>query len=197
MNHQAAADLLARTDRELWLITARADLRRGGLIATFFSSVSLPTELPRVLIAVAKHHHTWQLIEASRAFGLHQIARRHLEWVWRFGLQSGHDFDKLDGFDMETAVTGMPLLCDACGWLDCRVETSLDTGDRTAYLAEVVDARFREDEPPLTVKTLLEIAPPERLEQLRAQMRHDSQIDADAIRQWRASRSAKMLNSKP
>ena len=187
MDYQAAADLLARTDRELWLITARADLRRGGLIATFFSSASLPREMPRVLIAVAKHHHTWQLIEASRAFGLHQIARRHLEWVWRFGLQSGHDFDKLEGFAIETAVTGMPLLRDACGWLDCRVEASLDTGDRTAYLAEVVEARRRDDEPPLTAKTLLEIAPPERVEQLRAQMRRDSEIDAEAIRQWRAS----------
>jgi flavin reductase (DIM6/NTAB) family NADH-FMN oxidoreductase RutF len=186
MNHQAVADMLARTDRELWLVTARANERRGGLIATFFSSASLPAELPRVLIAVAKQHHTWQLIEASRAFGLHTIARRHLEWVWRFGLQSGRDFDKLDGLTIETAITGMPLLSDACGWLDCRVEATLDTGDRTAYLAEVVEARCKTDEPPLTTKTLLEIAPPERLAQLREQMRRDSEIDAAAIQQWRA-----------
>ena len=58
--------------------------------------------------------------------------------MWRFGLRSGRDADKLAGLSMTTATTGSPILTDALGWLDCRVEARLDTGDRTVYLAEVV-----------------------------------------------------------
>ncbi|HEV3022592.1 MAG TPA: flavin reductase family protein, partial [Pirellulales bacterium] len=106
----AAGELFARTDRELWLVTAQAGSRRGGLIATFVSHASLVPELPRVLIAVALQHHTWELIESSGAFGLHLIGEEQLDWVWRFGLQSGRDTDKLAGLTIETAATGSPLL---------------------------------------------------------------------------------------
>lgn len=186
MDFAAASELFALTDRELWLITAQADGLRGGLIATFVSHASLVPELPRVLVAIAKQHETWRRIEASGAFGAHLLAERHLDLVWRFGLQSGRDVDKFAGLSTEQAVTGSPLLGEAVGWLDCRVETRLDMGDRTVYVGEVLEARRSLDEPPLTMKRMLQLAPPERLQQLRELRKRDSAIDAAAIRAWRA-----------
>jgi flavin reductase (DIM6/NTAB) family NADH-FMN oxidoreductase RutF len=185
MDHKAAAELIALTDRELWLITAEAGDRRGGLIATFVSHASLVPELPRILIAVAKQHHTWQLIEASGAFGAHLLAEKNLELVWRFGLASGRDVDKLAGLVIETAASGAPLLGETLGWLDCRVEMRLDTGDRTVYVAEVLAAKRRGDASPLTAKRMIELAPPEKRQQLRELREHDSAVDAAAIRAWR------------
>ena len=186
MDVAAASQIVGLTDRELWIVTAANGPRRGGLVATFVCLASLVDELPRMLIALATQHHTHQLIEASGAFGLHLIAARQLEWVWHFGLQSGRDVDKLAGLSCESGVTGAPLLSEAIGWLDCRVETRLETGDRTAYLAEVVAARMNRSELPLTATELLRIAPPERLEQLKKQRERDSRIDAQAILAWRA-----------
>lgn len=185
MNEEVAAELLSRIDRELWLVTAADGERRGGLIATFVCHASLVETLPRMLVALARHHHTWELIEASGAFGLHLLGREHLDLVWRFGLQSGRDIDKLAGLTVETATAGAPLLTDALGWLDCRVEERFDMGDRTIYLAEVVAARKISDEPPLTMKQLLQIAPRERLDELSRLRQRDSAIDAEAILTWR------------
>src|SRR5581483_9655362 len=138
------ADTLFRSlDRELWLLTARCDSRRGGLVATAVSQSSLSPQTPRVLVGIAKHHHTWDLVEASSSFALHLIGDAQMDLVWQFALRSGRDHDKLDGFALSTAVTGSPILSAAIGWLDCRVETRLDAGDRTIYLAEVVDAAWR------------------------------------------------------
>jgi flavin reductase (DIM6/NTAB) family NADH-FMN oxidoreductase RutF len=187
MDIAAANQIVGLTDRELWVVTAAHGQRRGGLVATFVCVASLVEELPRVLIALAKQHHTHRLIEASGAFGLHLIAAQQLDWVWRFGLQSGRDADKLAGLAPESGVTGAPLLGDAIGWLDCRVETPLDIGDRTVFVAEVVAARANRSEPPLTMKELLRIAPPERLEQLKELRERDSRIDAQAILAWRAA----------
>src|SRR5262249_18674797 len=180
-----AAAVFAQTDRELWLITSQAGPRRGGLIATFVSQGSLPPDLPRLLVGIAKHHHTWGLIEAGGAFAAHLIGERHLDWVWRFALPSGRDHDKLAGLDIQTSPLGNPLLGDALAWLDCHVEARLDSGDRTVYLAEVVEARLLSPEPPLTVKRMLALAPADQLRALKEDVLRDSATDAEAIRAWR------------
>lgn len=185
MNHEAAAELFALTDRELWLITAAAGERRGGLIATFVSHASLVAELPRILVAVAKQHHTWQLIEASGAFAAHLLSEQSLDLVWRFGLASGRESDKFAGLASERAASGSPIVGSTLGWLDCRVETRLDTGDRTVYVAEVLDAKRLLDSPPLTAKRMLALAPPEKRRQLRELRERDSAIDAAAMLAWR------------
>ena len=171
------ADILRLIDREIWLVTASHEERRGGLIATFVSQASIVPQAPRMLVGIAKQHHTWGLIEASGAFTLQLLDESHLDWVWRFGLQSGHALDKF---------AGLPEL-GAVAWMKCRVETSLDTGDRTIYLAEVLDGKLEKQTPPLTLKRLLHLAPPERLHELRDGMTRDAVIDAAAIRAWRSS----------
>lgn len=181
-----AATLFRLTDRELWVVTSQSAGRSGGLIATFVDQASIVPECPRVLVGIARSHHTWGLIESSGAFALHLIGEHHLDWVWRFGLRSGRDGDKFVGIALEIALTGSPILSDALGWLDCRVEERLETGDRTVYLGEVVEARLPRQSAPLTAQRMVQLAPPEKLDDLRRQMQHDVQLDAAAIRTWRA-----------
>jgi flavin reductase (DIM6/NTAB) family NADH-FMN oxidoreductase RutF len=188
MDETAASTLFAWVDRELWLVTAQAGGRRGGLIATFVNQASIVPELPRVVVGLAKQHQTWELVEASGAFALHLVGEQHLDWVWRFGLESGRDADKFQGLPLRAEATGSPLLDDAIGWLDCRVEARLDTGDRTLYLAEVVQGQVTHFGPPLTLRRLFELAPSERLAELKRQLHTDSYTDADAILAWRQQR---------
>ena len=66
-------EILRSLDREIWLITAAHENQRGGLIATFVSNASIVPEMPRVVVGIAKQHHSWRVIEASG------------EWVRRCG----------------------------------------------------------------------------------------------------------------
>ncbi len=140
MDTTAAATLFAWLDREIWLVTAQADTHRGGLIATFVNPASIVPDMPRMLVGLSRQHQTRELVEHSNAFALHLLGEQHLDWVWRFGLESGRGKDKLDGLRVRQMSTGSPVLEDAIGWLDCRVETRMETGDRTVYLAEVVQS---------------------------------------------------------
>lgn len=185
MPNRTAAELFRQLDRELWLVTAQTPRARGGLIATFVNQASLVADSPRVLVGLAKQHHTWALVEASHAFALHLLGEEHLEWVWRFGLQSGRSVDKLFGLEATDGPTGAPRLARVLGWLDCRVEARLDTGDRTVYLAEVVASWRGDPIVPLTAKRMLELAPVEKRKELQEQVAHDSAIDAAAIEAWR------------
>jgi flavin reductase (DIM6/NTAB) family NADH-FMN oxidoreductase RutF len=119
---------------------------------------------------------------------LHLLGEHQLDWVWRFGLQSGRGRDKFEGLQVDAAATGSPILSGSVGWLDCRVEARLDTGDRTIYLGEVVQSRATHVGQPLTLKRVLQLAPPDRLHELGLQRRHDAGVDAVAIRAWRSRR---------
>ena len=183
MDVDACSEIFNRLDRELWVITAQAGERRSGLIATYVSRVSLVPALPRVTIAIAKHHFTHELIEASNAFCMHLVDT--IDWVWRFGNQSGRDVDKFHALATSTGASGSPILTDAPGWMDCRIEARMDTGDRTIYLAEVIDARTKRPAAPLTFKRMLELAPADKLQKLKLDMDKDVELDRAAILDWR------------
>jgi len=185
----AIADVFVQADPTVWLLTAHADGRRGGLIATFVAPASIVPDRPRVLVGLAKQHRTWQLVDASRAFVLHLLAADQLDLVWRFGLQSGRDGDKLAGLALE-AVDGGPRLRDVPAWLDCRVEASLDIGDRTLHVAAVRAGRRERPAEPLTLRRLVQAAPPERLQALKAALARDAAVDAGRIDAWRARAGA-------
>ena len=177
--------LLQRLDRELWIVTAQAGERRGGLLATFVAPASIVSSLPRMCVALSRQHHTWELVEASGAFGLHLVDRSQVDWVWHFGAQSGRDLDKLAELPHHPGKIGSPILKMAKGWLDCRVEARMETGDRTVYLAEVVEGFLAPDLHPLRTSQLFSQADPARKQQLRAQLQADAAVDAAAILAWR------------
>ncbi len=144
--------------------------------------------MPRQLITVKKRHHTHELIEASGAFAMHLIDETRLELIRRLGLQSGRDLDKLAGLTFHVGATGSPLLADAVAWLDCRLESRMDSGDRIIYLAAVLDGRLQRIEPPLTNRRFFDIAPPDKQKIMSEQYDHDVRLDAAAIQRWRDRR---------
>jgi flavin reductase (DIM6/NTAB) family NADH-FMN oxidoreductase RutF len=185
MDAKAISRLFERVDREVWIVTAAHAGRRGGLVATFVSPASIVLEMPRIIAGIAKTHETWKLIEGSGAFAAHLLEATQAALVWRFGLASSRDVDKFDGLEVDTAATGSPIIRDAVAWLDCRVETRMDTGDRTIYLGEVCDGHSRSAAHPLTLQELLAAASPEQRATLREQMTADAARDAEAITRWR------------
>jgi flavin reductase (DIM6/NTAB) family NADH-FMN oxidoreductase RutF len=188
MDVTLVSKVYARLDPPLWLVTAADGGRRGGLIATTVSQASIVDAMPRQLITVDKRHNTHALIEGSGAFAMHLIDETQLDLVWRFGLQSGRNIDKLAGLQFRIGATGSPLLAEALAWFDCRVEARMDTGDRTVYLAAVVDGRLHRTDPPLTNRRFFDIAPPDKQKIMSEQYDHDSRLDAALIQQWRDKR---------
>lgn len=174
-------------DPPLWVLTAADGARRGGLVATFVVRASIVPSLPRMVVGIAKHHHTWELIESSGGFVLHLLGEQQRELIWRFGLQSGRETDKLASLPIETTPGGQPRLADALAWLDCRVETRLDSGDRTVYVAAVVDGGTTAEANPLTIKGFFQSVSPEQRATLDRLLAEDSALDAEAILAWRAS----------
>ena len=191
MDVEQIGKVYAQLDPPLWLVTAADGGRRGGLIATTVAQASIVSELPRQLITIDKRHNTHALIEGSGSFAMHLIDETQLDLVWRFGLQSGRDVNKFAGLAFRAGSTGSPLLPEALAWFDCRVEAHIDSGDRTIYLAAVVDGRLERTDPPLTTNRFFELAPADKQKIMNEQYEHDVRLDAQSIQQWRNERVKK------
>lgn len=188
MNEQGITNLFQSLDPPLWIVTARGRSGAGGLLATVVNQASIVPNMPRVTTGISKQHFTHTLIEESESFGLHLLGEEHVDWIWRFGLETGREIDKLEGLKVEKGPCGSPILVDAPGWLDCRVEARLDTGDRTIYLAKIVDGDLRREGRVLTVRDMIRHASPEILARLGEHYQADGEVDAAAIGEWRRQR---------
>ncbi len=191
MDNQAASALFDLTDRELWLVTASAGARRSGLIATFVNHASIVPELPRILVGIAKQHFTGQLIENSKAFAAHLLGSENVALVWKFGLETGRKGDKFEGQKTHVGVTGVPVLANTVGFVECRVEDKLDVGDRIIYVGEVIHAELSRREPPFTLRQLMKLSSSDKLHLMSERLKVDVAADAAAIRAWREQKRAK------
>jgi flavin reductase (DIM6/NTAB) family NADH-FMN oxidoreductase RutF len=52
----------------------------------------------------------------------------------------------LNGFGFHDGRSGAPVLDAAAAWIDCRVRHSLDLGEHTLFVGEIVDAGFQKPE---------------------------------------------------
>jgi flavin reductase (DIM6/NTAB) family NADH-FMN oxidoreductase RutF len=185
-----ASALLRGLDPVIWVVTAAHGEQLGGLLATFVSSASIVETMPRVVVGIARQHRTWELIEASGAFTSHLLGTgpSARDLASRFGLKTGRTHDKFAGLAYQRGISGSPILDEAAGWLDCRVEARFDTGDRTLFLGQVVDARSVALASVLTVNAWREGLTTEARQRLLEGLTHDAEIDAVAIRAWRQAR---------
>ncbi|MCG8583434.1 MAG: flavin reductase family protein [Pirellulales bacterium] len=166
-----AQSIFATLDPEVWVITAGAGGRRGGLVATWVKPASIDPNAPALVVAIDESHFTGELIAASGSFGAHLLPADQHELAWRFAIGSGRDRDKLAGLDLKEAE--VPILADCAAWLECRVYESKTTGDRTYYWADVSAAARPSDGPILRQSEMMRKANPASLEELRASKETD------------------------
>ena len=122
-------------------LTTSAGGRRNGMIANSAQRASLVPSLPRISVYVSKTNFSHELVMRSGVFGVHLLRSDQWELIWRLGLKSGRDQDKLAGLELRTGETGCPLLADCLAAFECRVVNAMDTGAATFFLGDVISAR--------------------------------------------------------
>ena len=134
----------------LYMLSSKSgDKTSGCIINTAMQVTSKPL---RVTITVNKTNFTHNLIAASGVFALSMLDQTATFGLFQhFGFQSGRDVDKFAGLNVKTDVHGVPYLTWAsCGYLSCKVVSSMDLGTHTQFLADVVDCDTLEGAAPVS-----------------------------------------------
>lgn len=105
---------------------------------------------PLITVSVGKTRFSHDMIKASGIFAINVLGPDNIDVGKHYGLKSGRKTDKFDGVEYDTKATGSPILRGCVAWMDCKVVGSLDAGDHTLFIGEVLDAGvLRNDTPTL------------------------------------------------
>lgn len=152
-------------------VTTRAGGRRNGMIVNSAQRASLVPSMPRVSLYISKPNFSHDLVMASGVLGLHLLRRDQWDIIWRLGLTSGRDSDKLEGLELiEGQETGVPLLADARAAFECRVINAMDAGAATFFLADIVAWREGTPGEVMTSEWFREHMPEDRRRQYEANL---------------------------
>ena len=135
----------------LYLLTARENGKDNGCIINTAGQVA--NEPERISISVIKKNLTHDMILNTGVFNVSTIdTRADFGLFQRFGMHSGRDIDKFDGFaSVARSENGLyHLTAMANGYLSARVTEHYDLGTHTLFIAEVTDGEVLGNEPSVT-----------------------------------------------
>lgn len=134
----------------LYVATSRGSAGDAAGTVTWLSQSSF--DPPLVMAGIKRRSSLCRAIEASGAFAVHVVGRSQKDLAVRFFRSVRAEADTLNGYRFERGATGAPVLLDPPAWLECRVIEEVRHGDHAIFVAEVVAAGVRSDEPPLTLR---------------------------------------------
>ncbi len=129
----------------IYLLTSSHDGKINGMLASWVSQISY--EPPLIAVAVHKNRFSHELIEKSGRFALHVLPQGQKRMVSKF---MGSDPEtKFSGIEWQPGKTGCPILKDCLAYFECTLSTSIEPGNHTLFVGEVVDAQVLSDTKPL------------------------------------------------
>lgn len=133
--------------------------------ACIVNTVSQVTSSPLTLsLYVNKANYTCDVIKKKGIFNISVLdTDTSFDIFQRFGYQSGRDNDKLAGFDaVKKSKNGLKYMTDACAYISCKVEKSIDVGTHTVFFATVTEAVKLNDKENMSYSYYFENVKPKR-----------------------------------
>jgi 3-hydroxy-9,10-secoandrosta-1,3,5(10)-triene-9,17-dione monooxygenase reductase component len=146
-SHESMGRALGMIPSGIFVVTAARDAVRAAYVGSWIQQAAFHP--PSITIAMNQQRPLLTLLEPGRGIGVNILGRRQAPLYARFERGFSLDEDPFAGVDINTAVTGAPILREAFAYLDCRIRTMLDAGDHTVILAEVLAGAVRQPGEPM------------------------------------------------
>jgi flavin reductase (DIM6/NTAB) family NADH-FMN oxidoreductase RutF len=136
MTGEALRALVRRLPAGVAVVTVDTGTHSLGLTVTAFVTLSL--EPPLVGVAVARAAALHELLREAGAFGISLLAAGQETLAAHFA-RGVPPIALWTGVEVRPGETGAPLLEDALGWVECRLETEHAVGTHTLFVGAVVN----------------------------------------------------------
>lgn len=117
--------------------------------ANWLSQVSF--EPPLLAVSVENASKSLPMILKSGVFTINTLRSGQRGLAAQLGKSAIQHPDKLTDIAFDTGANGCPILKDALAWVACEVRGTMEAGDSTLVLAEVVDTGMLAEGPSLTM----------------------------------------------
>jgi flavin reductase (DIM6/NTAB) family NADH-FMN oxidoreductase RutF len=150
MDEQAKRTALRMFTYGLYAVTAKHGDEVSAMTANFLTQSAFTP--PMIAVAVELDSKTHRIIEACGQFAVNVFETGQRELAGQLGRKLINKPDKFDNVPWASGpATGAPLMRDALSWLECQVQSKVESGDHTIYIAKVVEAGVNREGIPLTM----------------------------------------------
>ena len=134
----------------LYIISSKNGDKINGQVAN--SLIQVSSKPPTLAVSLNKQNLTHELITKSKKFTVSVLSQdAPIEFIGKFGFNSGRDIDKFEGVNYKTDSNKVPIVVDnAIGFISCEVEDSMDVYTHTIFKAKITDAGLFNNDAPLT-----------------------------------------------
>lgn len=132
------AALFQRLTQGVYVIGVAHGEVRNAFTAAWVMQVSFDPLL--LALSINPHHSSYRLLTESEAFSVNVLGKGQLELAEHYGQPAYAG--KMVGTEFTTVRRGLPLLCDALAWFECRVLCEYAAGDHALVLGKVIDGKL-------------------------------------------------------
>lgn len=117
-------------------------------------------EPPLVVVAVKKESLTHEIIKSSGSFALNILAKGQEDIAYTFLKSLERDGNSIGGKSFSAGECGSPIFETVPAYVECRLHDTVEIGDHSVFVGEVVNAGVRKapagrpEETTLTLKDL-------------------------------------------
>ncbi len=151
MDDAAKKSVLRHFPYGLYVVTVAHDGEDHGMTANWLTQAAF--DPPMVVVAIENTSRTIGMVRDSHHFAVNLLLKGQRDLAGKLGRSSDQAPQKLKGIKTRPApVSGVPVLVDSLGWVECRVVATLPAGDHTLVLGEIVAAGVEHDGEALTLE---------------------------------------------
>ena len=155
MDEKAKKHALRMIPYGLYVLTASTEDVESGLSGMNAATVSWLSqaafEPPRIVVALRNGSGIWRRVQAAGVFALNLLGTGQKALASTFFRHVEPEGNTIGGAAFHTGATGAPILDDAPAYLECHVIQTLDAGDHTLFLADILAAGIQNDLDALTI----------------------------------------------
>ena len=143
---------LGRIPSGLFILTARYEDRRSGILSSWVQQVSF--EPAMVSVAIAKGRPIMPLISNSHHFALCQVPKGDKVLMRKFSQRIETGEDPFLGFTLvQNTVNRAPVLSDALSYMECDLVCHMDyEGDHDIFIGRIVAGKYHDGDPFIHVR---------------------------------------------
>ena len=138
MDANAKKTVLRMIPYGLYVLTAQG--RDGSVAAATVNWVTQASFTPPlVAVGVKADSGAHAVIKDARAFALNVLGKAQGPMAFTFFKPAVREGDRISGEPFRAGSTGAPILVNAPAFIECRVTDTVERGDHSLFVGEVVD----------------------------------------------------------
>jgi len=149
MDPQIKKQVLRTFTYGLYAVSCANEGEVNAFTANWLSQVSF--DPPLVAVSIENNTKSLPMILRSRAFIVNVLRSGDRELAGQLGKSALKQPDKLSSVEYTPGPGGSPILRNALGWVACEVKHTIEAGDSTLVIAEVVEVGMQGEGQPLTM----------------------------------------------